>query len=235
MIINELSNLFNRLLEQGIDLPRLGWSKQEISFRLVIDLQGNLVRIEDARTQEVKRTPSSVLVPRKSGRTSGITPFFLCDNLKYLLGYVDKESKDQLCFEELKKKHLLYEDEISSSEYSAVCRFLEKWEPSKCVEKFRKYGFNIDEFNNGVFRIQKIDENHDVHWDKTISSWWDNDGADKWSNSKKDLKKEYGMCLVSGQTAPIARLHEPKIKGIVGAQAAGAAIVSFNCASFESY
>ena len=42
------------------------------------------------------------------------------------------------------------------------------------------------------------------------------------------------MCLVSGQTAPIARLHEPKIK-VTGAQASGAAIVSFNCASFESY
>ena len=236
MIINELSNLFGRLVEQGIDLPRLGWSKQEISFRLVIDLKGNLVRIEDARTQEVKRTPSSVLVPRKSGRTSGITPFFLCDNLKYLLGYGDEKSKGLLCFEELKKKHLLYEDEISSSEYSAVCRFLEKWEPSKCADVFREHGFNIDEFNNGVFRIQKIDENHDVHWDKTISSWWDNEGADKWSNSKKDLKKEYGICLVTGKNAIIARLHKPQIKKWNHKlQKVDPMLVSFNHDSFESY
>ena len=43
-----------------------------------------------------------------------------------------------------------------------------------------------------------------------------------------------GMCLVTGEVAPIARLH-PSIKGVAGAQSSGAALVSFNLDSFTSY
>ena len=45
---------------------------------------------------------------------------------------------------------------------------------------------------------------------------------------------EEGMCLVSGEVAPIARLH-PAIKGVAGAQSSGAALVSFNLDAFCSY
>ncbi|WP_270297128.1 type I-C CRISPR-associated protein Cas8c/Csd1 [Eggerthella sinensis] len=41
-------------------------------------------------------------------------------------------------------------------------------------------------------------------------------------------------CLVSGEKAPIARLH-PSIKGVMGAQAMGASLVGFNARAFESY
>ncbi len=44
-----------------------------------------------------------------------------------------------------------------------------------------------------------------------------------------------GQCLVTGQeNEPIALVH-PAIKGVQGAQTAGAALVSFNCNSFTSY
>ena len=43
-----------------------------------------------------------------------------------------------------------------------------------------------------------------------------------------------GMCLVTGETRPIARLH-PSIKGVPGAQSSGAALVSFNLDAFTSY
>ncbi|MEZ6146883.1 MAG: type I-C CRISPR-associated protein Cas8c/Csd1 [Planctomycetaceae bacterium] len=36
-------------------------------------------------------------------------------------------------------------------------------------------------------------------------------------------------------TGPLARLHEPKIKGVWGGQSSGASIVSFNLDAFESY
>src|ERR1035438_1823669 len=36
----------------------------------------------------------------------------------------------------------------------------------------------------------------------------------------------HGICLVSGVMDEIARLHEPKIKGVAGAQSAGALLVS---------
>jgi CRISPR-associated protein Csd1 len=42
------------------------------------------------------------------------------------------------------------------------------------------------------------------------------------------------MCLVTGEQAPVQRLHTA-IKGVWGAQTAGANIVSFNARAFESY
>jgi len=42
------------------------------------------------------------------------------------------------------------------------------------------------------------------------------------------------ICLVSGEKAPVARLH-PAIKGVWGAQSSGASIVSFNLDAFTSY
>jgi CRISPR-associated protein Csd1 len=43
-----------------------------------------------------------------------------------------------------------------------------------------------------------------------------------------------GLCLVTGQTAPLERLHTA-IKGVWGAQSSGANIVSFNLAAFNSF
>ena len=44
----------------------------------------------------------------------------------------------------------------------------------------------------------------------------------------------HGRCLVTGEIGPIRILH-PSIKGVAGAQATGASLVSFNGAAYESY
>ena len=44
-----------------------------------------------------------------------------------------------------------------------------------------------------------------------------------------------GRCMISGRDAAIARLHEPKIKGVRGTQSCGALLVSFNDAAYESF
>ena len=52
----------------------------------------------------------------------------------------------------------------------------------------------------------------------------------------KNEAVEKGLCLITGQTdVPIAPTHNPKIKGVPNAQPTGAAIVSFDKASFTSY
>jgi CRISPR-associated protein Csd1 len=43
------------------------------------------------------------------------------------------------------------------------------------------------------------------------------------------------LSLLSGQPVHVARLHEPKIKGVYGAQISGALLVSFNDEAYESY
>jgi CRISPR-associated protein Csd1 len=54
--------------------------------------------------------------------------------------------------------------------------------------------------------------------------------------SSKTQEARRGVCLVTGrEDVPIATTHLPKIKGVPGTQAFGAAIVSFDKPSFTSY
>ncbi|MEG0355572.1 MAG: type I-C CRISPR-associated protein Cas8c/Csd1, partial [Lachnospiraceae bacterium] len=58
---------------------------------------------------------------------------------------------------------------------------------------------------------------------------------DAWDISGRKMEKSGIMqCLVTGERAPIARLH-PSIRGVKDAQSMGASIVSFNARAYESY
>ncbi|HEX6986035.1 MAG TPA: type I-C CRISPR-associated protein Cas8c/Csd1, partial [Planctomycetaceae bacterium] len=122
------------------------------------------------------------------------------------------------------QRHLEVEREIDDPAFSAVCRFLERWNPDHAAthEELAQVtgGF-------GVFRIAGT-EGH-VHDRPKVRDWWlgrlrSSDGAG-----------ERMQCLVTGEVAPIARIHEPKIKGVWGAQTAGALLVSYNFDATESY
>ena len=55
---------------------------------------------------------------------------------------------------------------------------------------------------------------------------------DIWSNSLE--QGQNGLCLVTGERGSIARLH-PSVKGVAGAQPAGASMVSFDKDAFKSF
>ncbi len=107
----------------------------------------------------------------------------------------------------------------------AILRFFAGWNPQTAEEnavlapeweEILKGG-NLVFCMDGVY-AQDVPE---------IAQAWDEAYAD-------DEKAEMGRCLVTGQKAPVAILH-PSIKGIVGAQSSGAALVSFNAPSLESF
>lgn len=55
-----------------------------------------------------------------------------------------------------------------------------------------------------------------------------------WAHLPAGNNASEAVCLVTGERGPVARLH-PSIKGVWGAQTAGASIVSFNLDAFTSY
>jgi CRISPR-associated protein Csd1 len=55
-----------------------------------------------------------------------------------------------------------------------------------------------------------------------------------WAHLTAATEKTSAACLITGDHAPVARLH-PAIKGVWGAQSSGASIVSFNLDAFESF
>ncbi|MBN1424476.1 type I-C CRISPR-associated protein Cas8c/Csd1 [Candidatus Fermentibacteria bacterium] len=226
MVLHALYELHDRLVsDAAYGIAPSGFSYQRISFVVVVNPDGALHAIEDARIPAGERfRPRRVLVPGGAKKTgSGLNPCFLWDNPAYLLGYApDKPERAVRAFEAFRDRHLGLESEIGLSDYSAVCRFLEHWDPAEAVGHpiLADVGPGF-----GVFQIR----GHAgfVHDQARIREWWER-ALDIEGNPPE------GQCIVTGELSPLARLH-PSIKGVAGANSSGASMVSFNVNSYESY
>src|SRR5690606_38203130 len=104
------------------------------------------------------------------------------------------------------------------------CNFLRNWSPDQAVA----YENDLRDITSsfGVFRI--AGERRFVHDDPAVVEYWSHQSSENDGGPR-------GICLVTGREYAIARLHEPKIKGVRGSQSSGALLVSFNDSAYESY
>ena len=246
MILQSLDHLYRRLSsdpENG--LPTSGYSLQNISFCVVIQPDGTPVEVQPCRTETVeigkngkeKRSsrPFSLLVPGQAKPPGqGLNPCFLWDNTGYLLGFKPDDPKKSeserhkektrvhASFEAFRTRHLECETRISDPDFSSVCRFLERWSPDDAQAHPI-----LSEITSG-FGVFQISGNLEyVHQAPAIVNWWR-------EQSSESPKGDQGFCLVTGDHAPLALLHDPAIKGVAGAQSSGAKLVSFNLGAFTS-
>ncbi len=232
MILQSLNAYYERLeADPDVDIAPLGFSRQKIAFCVTLNKEGSLHEIEDIRTQDGNKHVPKPLVVLGNAKPSGagINPCFLWDNPAYLLGYKaddKKPERTQESFEACRARHLEAEPAIDDVAFVAVCRFLEKWEPSQAANHETLVDIST---GFGIFRIRG--EKQFVHERDAVQAWWRQQLASMEENDTDVL----GQCLVSGESGPLARLHEPKIKGVWGAQSAGALLVSFNDSAYESY
>ncbi|MFC6645298.1 type I-C CRISPR-associated protein Cas8c/Csd1 [Granulicella cerasi] len=227
MILQRLAEHYDRMIASGDTyLPLHGSSQQKMSFCIVLNPDGTLNQFESMLQQEGKRLiAQSLIVPGQSKPTGqGINPCLLWDNAAYLLGYTalpENQERAKQTFRASREKHLALEDAVHHPSYSAVCRFMEAWSPELAGEHPELAESTT---NFGVFRIAGA--TRFVHQEVNL--------PDTESKSESS-EEESAFCLVSGERAPAARLHEPKIKGVAGAQSSGALLVSFNASAFTSY
>lgn len=234
MLLQALYDLYERFeTDPDYDVAPFGRSFQKIAFIVVIDRNGDLIDIQDARQErEGRLQPQRVLVlgsTKPSG--SGLNPCTLWDSAGYMLGWYSEKASDpakakkraQETFKAFKEKHLALEKAVRIPEFSAVCRFLETWRPERCKD----YPL-LDELQSGFGVFQIRGETRYVHEHPAVSDWWDRQTAGEDQGPP-------GRCLVTGaEGVPIARIH-PKIQGIFGAQPSGATIAGFNAPAYESY
>lgn len=253
MIIPALVKLYDRLVDDGDEtVAPKGYSRQQISFKIVLNKNGSLHGIEPVFVdvpREIKRKtkgqtvtetkvaqrPAPVLVPGQSKPSgSGLNPCFLWDNAAYMLGFKfddPKPERTREAFNAFRNKHLALLGEIKDEGFKAVCKFLESWEPSE-ASAHKELPEMTASF--GVFQLRG--ESGYVHYRPAVRSWWDNQADEQGTDAAgADAGREKVPSLATGLAQSIARLHEPKIKGVMGAQSSGATIVSFNQGSFTSY
>ncbi|MCG3179512.1 MAG: hypothetical protein BIFFINMI_01848 [Phycisphaerae bacterium] len=230
MILQALNTYYERLAaDPDSDIAPFGFSRQKISFCVVLEPDGRLHGFEQVVSEVVngRPIPKSEIVPGQNKPPgAGINPCFLWDNATYMLGRVPEGREPawaQNRFEAFRDRHLAAEAEIDDEAFSAACRFLEQWSQPQ-LDEHPELADVVQSF--GLFRIRGEKFVHDR---PAVQAWWLRQidaGAD-------DVIS--GMCLVSGKTEPLARLHEPKIKNVQDAQTSGASLVAFNLDAFESH
>lgn len=238
MILQALTAYYEQLLNLG-KLAAPGWeSNFKVSFALRINDVGQLLDLIDCR-QTVKKgkkevlAPAELAVPAHAKRSSGISANFLCDNSTYILGADEKgkPERSMQCFEACAALHHQILDGVDIPAAKAVLAFFDHWNPAETPSHplLAEHWKDITGNANLIFEYESPSGKHErVMDDPTIKTAW----QQYYSNS--DPNAEIIQCLVTGNEAPVALIH-PSIKGVMGAQSSGAALVSFNAPAYCSY
>lgn len=233
MILQALTKHYEDLAEKGL-ISRPGWSEGKASFALRINDEGELkdvIVLSDAEERKGKTVliPKKVTIPAPVKRSSGVSPNFLCDNANYILGMSnnpERAGRTKQCFEACSNLHKKILDGVDNPAARALINYFEKWNPNNCNE------------------IPAVREHiEDILKDTNIVFWYGDDFVHEIEDIKEAWNKYYMsdeensiemVCLVTGERRAVEAIH-PAIKGVRGAQMAGAALVSFNAPAFESY
>jgi len=227
MILTALNDYYERLRAaggSGISAP--GDSLEKISYALVLDATGALVAVNDLRELSGRNpAPKPMCVPQPLKRTANVQPNRLWDKTSYVLGVSASSKRTDEEHDAFKALHLKLLADSDDPGLRALRDFIAAWTPSVFAEDARFKPEMLDA--NLVFRLDERGNRGYIHERPAARALLQRgDDADDASG--------IGLCLVTGQHLPLARLH-PAIKGVNGAQSSGASIVSFNLDAFKSY
>lgn len=207
----------------------LGREKQEISFVIVLNPNGEFVRVEDMR---IDGHGKKFQVPKSVGRSSNKVPNRMWDNIEYVLGLPKKEKteKQDKADKDAKEKNRLFVELCNSfSEkhpevpvFQAISKFYKEGHLE--AMKISNYWKLIEEAptKNVTFKLQG---SLDLATDESclIDSDEEAEGKDKIE----------GVCLITGKKGPIIRLATST--PIPGCQSS-ASLVSYQTGSgYDSY
>lgn len=229
-ILAALNGYYDRLADAG-KVPPYGYTTERVSFCFVLSEGGDLVEVADLRSDG--KTARPLPVPQAIKRTGPVPKsFFLWDNAKFVLGLtVDKATKRVAEAPKHREAFAAYHRAVlakaDDAGLLALIGFLDHGQAA-VLEQPERIKSALD--GNIVFALDG-----DRGPDGQFRYLHDRPAArDIWARKVDEAAGNEGTCLITGHTAPIARIH-PSIKGVWGAQSSGASVVSFNADSFESY
>ena len=225
-VLEALAHHYERLHARG-EAPPYGFSRERIAYAIVLSDAGEAVTVSPL-SGICAQSPAHRLceVPHPVRRTSKPLANFLWDKTAYVLGAKRDPVTRTACpahrehhaFRELHETLLADTDDEG---LRALLRFLRAWDPSDydaLPHAEAMLGSNV------IFQLEgERDWLHERPEAKLA-----------WAEHLAQTMPAQGTCLITGARAPIALVH-PAVKGVRGTHAAGAALVTFNLDTFESY
>ena len=226
-VLRSLAAHYDRLRAIGM-APKYGYSSESISFAVVLAPNGAVIDVTDLRDTTGKQArPSRYEVPEAVTRSVNIASNFLWDKTAYSLGATRDRDTGALGLcrrgehEAFKLLHRKLISDTDDPGLRSLMAFLKHWR----AERYRALRFADDMIDTNVaFRLdgqlELIHERPAAH--------------QVWLRHTTVQEGTGRMCLVTGKSGHPKRVH-PKIKGVNGAQTAGASIVTFNQSAFCSF
>lgn len=237
MILQELTKLYERLLKNpDIDVSESGFSRENISFKIVLDQEGRFKRLEDLRNMEGSNArPVRIEVPKFDGkRTVGVKSYFLWDKSDYTIGRRKNEKSDALSVLDMPDHHSAFLELIET-----IINATGLDHPAVAA---------VQKFCSDETEIAKLEE--DSHWEEFLNTFavfevegfgqtiFDQPAVTKawrqyyaFSATGKEL--EEGICLVSGEKSGLTTTLPTIKKGVGGKN--DTPLVSCNLDAGESY
>lgn len=257
MILQALYDYYRRRCadpDPSRHLPAYGLERKEMGFVLELDAQGMLKSVVDLRQRIGSRwVGTPLLVPKAAKKTSGVKANLLWDNAEYVLALPDPKKLDiarakgkedeyrarlvdmQTAF--VDRIDSLPEGAKSDAGVLAVLHFLRN-QPG---DQMAALGAGEEVAASGAAITFRLIDDPGVlvsqrpsvaaHAMPTEDDGDEDDGA---GGTAITCDSAPSLCLVSGETTDIERLHSA-IKGVWGTQTSGANIVSFNLDAFRSF
>lgn len=225
MILQRLAEYYDRKqAEGGAELPPAGFDRKEIPFVIVVDRDGTFAGLDDTREGKKKRG-RTFAVPQAEKRTVAVTANLLWDNVAYVLGFDTKGNAERAATQHAAFVAAVRSAAVRSEDEGAraVLAFLERGDFAALF--VHPVWPEVTGADNLSFRLRG--DTGLVCQRPAVRALLLDGEADAAGGDAT-------VCLVTGRDARPARLH-PAIKGVWGAQSAGANIVSFNRAAFNSY
>lgn len=260
MLIKALCDYYDLLALDGKILPE-GYSRKEIHYLISLTADGKIDALIDYQEKKEipaakgkvkeKLIPREVILPQRTEKTA-IESNIIEHRPQYLFGLSfdpdngvltteditgktknqeQKKSKAKKSHEAFVEKNIEFIEGLDSPVINAYRNFLKGWKPEEETEnsELLKLGKKYGQSNFAFCLTGHPDEL--LQDDELIRRKWESKYQEK---SKDDEQGHSSQCAVSGEEAPIARIHS-KIKGVYGGHATGSVLIGYNNDSENSY
>ncbi|MGI6361762.1 MAG: type I-C CRISPR-associated protein Cas8c/Csd1 [Bacillota bacterium] len=232
MILQELFDYYDVLAsDANAKISPSGFEENSAAYEAVLSEEGDLLSIRSLVKDKKRKT----LVMPQNMKGPSISASPVCDNFAYIFGVSGSKGEKQLEEKKWQTAKDLHEElfgQAQSKEAQAIVKFFDKWDINEAWDNEQildNYSETGNAFaGNVIFRLRGTE--HYFHECKEIEDIW------LAENQRKDIDagQEIRQCSITGEFAPIARLHE-KFSGVKGAMSTGASLVCFKKDSDHSY
>ncbi len=228
MILTALCGYYQRAKNMpGADIIEPGYAMNGVSVEIVLSPEGKIIAVHSLEVLDAKgkkRVPRQMIVPLPPKR-SGSRPegAFLYETVAFLFGIFEKPEGAAHRFAESARVHREVLGGVEDEGAKALLKFFD----GRTLGSVEVEGTNTELLSDprafAVFRLQG--DGVFLHERPAVRAAWERHQAEKTGGA------QIGQCLITGEMAPLARLHG----NMAGFGADKPTLVGFNQPSFCSF